>query len=66
MGEETKANIRKIRQEAMNETKVEFTSKSISEDQHKANEENVENLTKKINNKIDELVKNKSDEVMKV
>ncbi|MDR2540327.1 MAG: ribosome-recycling factor [Candidatus Peribacteria bacterium] len=29
MGEETKANIRKIRQDAMNETKAEFTAKTI-------------------------------------
>jgi ribosome recycling factor len=66
MGEETKANIRKIRQEAMNETKSAFTAKSISEDQHKANENQIEDLTKKMNTKIDELVKNKIDEVMKV
>jgi ribosome recycling factor len=66
LGEETKANIRKVRQEAMNETKSTFTAKAISEDQHKANEALVEDLTKKMNNKIDELVKNKVDEVMKV
>ena len=66
MGEETKANIRKIRQEAMNESKTEFTSKSISEDQHKANENQIEDLTKKMNTQIDTLVKNKTDEVMRV
>lgn len=64
--EETKANIRKIRQEAMNDTKQQLTTKTISEDQHKANEASVEDLTKKMNTKVDELVKNKSDEVMKV
>jgi ribosome recycling factor len=66
MGEETKANIRKVRQEAMNETKSAFSSKSISEDQHKANEAQIEDLTKKMNVKVDELVKNKTDEVMKI
>jgi ribosome recycling factor len=66
LGEETKASIRKIRQEAMNETKLELASKSISEDQHKANESQVEDLTKKMNTKIDEIVKNKTDEVLKV
>ena len=66
MGEETKANIRKTRQEAMNETKAELTAKTISEDQHKANEASIEDLTKKMNTKIDELVKNKSEEVMKI
>ena len=50
----------------MNDTKAQFTAKSISEDQHKTNENNVEELTKKMNTKIDELVKNKSDEVMKI
>ena len=66
MGEDTKANIRKIRQDAMNETKSEFASKSISEDQHKANEAQVEDLTKRMNGEVDTLVKNKVDEVMKV
>ncbi|MDR0282244.1 MAG: ribosome-recycling factor [Candidatus Peribacteria bacterium] len=66
MGEETKANIRKIRQDAMNDTKSQFTAKSISEDQHKANESQIEDLTKKMNGIIDDLVKNKSDEIMKI
>jgi len=66
MGEETKANIRRIRQEAMNDTKAQFSAKTISEDQHKANENSVEEIVKKMNIKIDELVKNKSDEVMKI
>jgi len=64
--EETKANIRKIRQDAMNDTKAQFTAKAISEDQHKTNESNVEDLVKKMNIRIDELVKNKSDEIMKI
>jgi ribosome recycling factor len=66
LGEETKANIRKIRQDAMNETKSELAAKSISEDQHKANEAQVEELVKKMNGKIDELVKGKTEEVVKV
>ena len=66
MGEETKANLRKVRQEAMNATKAEFTAKTISEDQHKANESQVEELTKKMNAKVEELVKLKVEEVMKV
>lgn len=65
MWEDTKGNIRKIRQEAMNETKKEFTAKEISEDQRKADESNIEDLTKNMNNKIDELVKAKCDEVLK-
>lgn len=66
MWEEAKASIRKVRQEAMNATKAELTVKTIWEDQHKANEGQVEDLTKKMNGKIDEMVKNKVEEVMKV
>lgn len=66
MGEDTKANLRKVRQEAMNASKAEFSAKAISEDQHKANEGQIEDLTKKMNTKVDELIKKKIDEVMKV
>lgn len=66
MWEDTKWNIRKIRQEAMNETKKEFTAKEISEDQRKADESNIEDLTKSMNTKIDELVKWKTEEVLKI
>jgi ribosome recycling factor len=50
----------------MNDTKKSFTAKEISEDENKANEANVEELTKKMNTKIDELVKAKTEEVMKI
>ncbi len=66
MWEDTKWNIRKVRQDAMNDTKKSFTSKEISEDEHKANEANIDELTKKMNTKIDDLVKVKSEEVLKV
>ena len=66
MGEEAKANIRKTRQDAMNDTKSQFTAKTISEDQHKANEGQIEDLTKKMNGLIDDLVKNKVEEVLKI
>lgn len=66
MWEESKANARKIRQDAMNTTKAELSSKTISEDQNRANEWQIEDLTKKTNSKIDELVKWKVDEIMKI
>lgn len=66
MWEDTKWNIRKVRQDAMNEVKKTFVAKEISEDQRKAEESNIEELTKKMNTKIDELVKLKSEEVMKI
>jgi ribosome recycling factor len=40
--------------------------KEISEDEHKANEANIEDLTKEFNTKIDNLVKAKAEEVMKI
>lgn len=66
MGEDTKTQIRSIRQEAMADTKKQFTAKEISEDNHKANEKNIDELTKNQSAVIDNLVKAKVDEVMKV
>lgn len=66
MGEDCKTQIRQIRQDAMADTKKQFTAKEISEDAHKANEKNVEDLTKAQGLVVDGLVKAKIDEVMKV
>lgn len=66
MWEEAKTQIRQVRQDAMSDTKKQFTAKEISEDVHKANEKNIDELTKTWTTKIDSLVKAKSDEVMKI
>ncbi|MDO4713124.1 MAG: ribosome recycling factor [bacterium] len=66
MGEEAKTQIRQVRQDAMSDTKKQFTAKEISEDVHKANEKNIDELTKTWTAKVDSLVKAKSDEVMKI
>lgn len=66
MGEECKTQLRQIRQEAMSVSKKLFWDKEISEDAHKTNEKNIEELTKKMGVKVDEYVKLKIDEVMKV
>lgn len=66
MGEEAKTQMRQVRQDAMSETKKAFTAKEISEDAHKANEKNIEELTKNWSAKVDVLVKAKAEEVMKV
>lgn len=66
MGENTKTQIRGVRQEAMVDTKKQFTAKEISEDVHKANEKNIDELTKNQSATVDSLVKAKVDEVMKV
>jgi len=65
-GEETKAQIRRTRQDAMNDTAKLLKDKEISEDMHKANEGNVEAMIKKANTQIDDLVKAKSDDVLKM
>jgi len=66
MWEETKAKVRISRQDAMKTTKKLLDNKEISENEHKTNESNIEELTKEFNTKIDNLVKAKSDEVMKI
>ena len=66
MGEEIKARIRLVRQDAMKDTKKQFDDKLIGEDQHKADEKNIDSLIKEMNETIDTHVKNKAEEVMKI
>ena len=47
-------------------TKKLLENKEISENENKINENNIEEMTKEFNAKIDNLVKIKSDEVMKI
>ena len=54
------------RQEAMKDNKVIFDAKEIGEDESKRNEKDIDTLVKIMNEKIDELVKNKSDEIMTI
>ncbi len=66
MGEEIKARIRLVRQDAMKATKTLFDNKEIGEDQHKGNEKDVDVLVKTMNENIDAIVKAKSEEIMKI
>lgn len=66
MWEETKAKIRISRQDAMKATKKLLENKEISENENKINENNIEEITKEFNTKVDSLVKIKSDEVMTI
>ena len=66
MWEDSKAQIRQIRQDAMKTTKKLLDDKEISEDQHKINESNIDGLVKESNTQIDNLVKLKSDEIMTI
>jgi len=66
LGEEVKWRIRMARQDAMKDNKTIFDAKEIGEDESKRNEKEIDALVKTMNEKIDELVKVKSDEVMSV
>ena len=66
MGEEVKGRIRMARQEAMKDNKVIFDAKGIGEDESKRNEKEIDALVHTMNEKVDELVKNKSDEIMTI
>lgn len=50
----------------MKDNKTIFDAKEIGEDEKNRNEKEIDTLTKSMNEKIDELVKNKCDDVMKV
>jgi len=64
--EETKSQIRKIRQDAKNDTKKQFNDKEISEDEHKNNEIDIENLVKDMQNQIDTMTESKIKSIMSV
>lgn len=66
MGEDIKGRIRVTRQDAMKDNKTIFDNKEIGEDEKNRNEKDIDTLTKNMNEKVDELVHNKSEEVMKV
>jgi ribosome recycling factor len=66
MGEEVKGRIRMARQDAMKDNKAIFDAKEIGEDESKRNEKEIDALVKIMNDKIDELIKNKADEVMNI
>jgi ribosome recycling factor len=50
----------------MKATKTMFDNKEIGEDQHKWNEKEVDALIKHMNEAVDTIVKNKSEDVMKM
>ena len=66
MGEDIKSRVRLARQEAMKEGKRIFDAKEIGEDENKRNEKEIDAVVKSMNDKVDEHIKNKSEEVMKV
>ncbi len=66
MWEEWKKRIRQARQDERDHVKKNFEDKEISEDEKKNAEIEIDETTKKFNDKIDELVKNKENDVLTV
>lgn len=64
MGEDIKARIRVVRQEAQKTSKIFLTDKQISEDEHKNNELDIDKMTKEMNEKIESVIKTKEEDIM--
>lgn len=65
-GEDAKIAIRNKRQDARKHAEVQFKAEDISENTRKSIENQVDDISSKMNDHIDEMVKGKSEEVMKV
>ncbi len=64
MGEKTKVSIRNIRRDANKILDEEQKNKVITEDDRDKGKKDIDNLTKKFTDKIDVVVKGKSEEIM--
>jgi len=64
MGEKTKVSIRNIRRDANKILDEEQKNKVITEDDRDKGKKDIDNLTKKFTDKIDAVVKAKSEEIM--
>lgn len=65
-GEDAKIAIRNKRHDARKQAELQFKADDISENTRKSIENEVDDITKEFNDKIDDIVKNKSSDVMKV
>lgn len=66
LGEETKVSFRNIRHDALKDLKQDLDAKLISEDQKKWGEHAVDALIKDMSLQVEEIVKKKTEEIMKV
>jgi ribosome recycling factor len=64
MGEKAKVSVRNIRRDANKQLDEEQKSKAISEDDRDKGKKDIDNLTKEYADKIDEVIKAKSEEIM--
>lgn len=65
-GENSKIAIRNIRRDALDEIKKLEKSKEISEDDKKSAEDDIQKITDKYIDRIDEITKSKEDELMEI
>jgi len=65
-GEDAKIAIRNKRHDARKQTELQFKAEEMSENTKKSIENEVDDIAKEFNDKIDEIVKNKAEDVMKV
>jgi ribosome recycling factor len=63
-GEQTKVGIRNIRRDAIKHLEKQQKDKLITEDDLKNGKKQADDITKKYSDKVDELVKNKSNEII--
>lgn len=66
MWEEAKISLRNIRHEFMKDIKTKFENDEISEDEKKLQEKQVEDTMKDYTKRIEDHVKHKSEEIMKI
>ncbi len=64
-GEQAKVSLRNIRHDGLKELQRQEDAKLITEDDHENGKKQLDDLIKEFTNKIDNLVKTKSDEIMK-
>lgn len=65
-GEESKVALRAIRHDSINHAKKLLADKSISEDDHKRGEAEIQKTTDRFSHQVDELVKKKETEILEV
>ena len=63
-GEQTKVSIRSIRREANKQLEKEQKDKLITEDDLEKGKKQIDDVTKEYTDKVDSIIKNKSDEIM--
>lgn len=65
-GEETKINVRAVRRDFLDQMKKHLKASEISEDVYQGCEEDIQKLLNKFTDKIDEMIKNKTKELMEI